>query len=144
MRGYEQSFRWSLKHSLLILLVLIGSTALNFYLFNVVPKSFFPDQDSGTLIGGIQGDSAISFQLMRKKMEEIQTIVQEDPAVDSVVANTGGRQTNSRNVWGTLKALPERDSVTVVRARLGEKLVQGLGGRLYFQPNEDILIGGRQ
>src|SRR5260370_36159413 len=127
MRSYEQTFRSSLKHSLLILLVLIGSTVLNFYLFNVVPKSFFPDQYSGTLIGGIQGDSAISFQLMRKKMDEIQTIVQEDPAVDSVVANTGGRQTNARNVWVTLKPLPERDPIAGVTARLPAKtgLVSG-------------------
>ncbi len=144
MRGYEQTLRWSLKHSLLILLVLIGSTALNFYLFNVVPKSFFPDQDSGTLIGGIQGDSAISFQLMRKKMEEIQTIVQEDPAVDSVVANTGGRQTNAGNVWVTLKPLPQRDPIAVVAARLRAKLVRVSGARLFLQPMQDIRVGGRQ
>jgi len=94
---------------LLIFLVLLGSTALNFYLFNVVPKGFFPQQDSGTLLGGIQADPGISFQLMRKKLEQIQTIVQHDPAVDSVVANTGGRQTNSGNVWVTLKPLQQRD-----------------------------------
>src|SRR6201984_1556078 len=103
LRFYEETLRWSLKHSLLILLILIASTVLNFHLFNVVPKNFFPDQDAGVLIGGIQADSAISFQLMRKKMEEIQTIVQNDPAVESVIANTGGRQTNSGNVWVTLK-----------------------------------------
>jgi multidrug efflux pump len=144
LRGYEQTLRWSLKHSLLILLVLIGSTALNFYLFNVVPKSFFPDQDSGTLIGGIQGDSAISFQLMRKKMEEIQTIVQGDPAVDSVVANTGGRQTNAGNVWVTLKPLAQRDPIAVVAARLRAKLVRVSGARLFLQPMQDIRVGGRQ
>src|SRR5260370_4414944 len=81
---------------------------------------------------------------MRKKLEKIQTIVQNDPAVDSVVANTGGRQTNSGNVWVTLKPLPERDSVTVVSARLREKLAQVSGARLYLQPMQDIRIGGRQ
>jgi multidrug efflux pump len=141
---YEATLRWSLKHSLLIFLVLVGSTALNFYLFNVVPKGFFPQQDSGTLLGGVQGDPGISFQLMRKKLEQIQTIVQNDPAVDSVVANTGGRQTNSGNVWVTLKPLPERDSVAVVIARLREKLAQVSGARLYLQPMQDIHIGGRQ
>jgi multidrug efflux pump len=55
------------------------------------------------LLGGVQADPSISFQLMRKKLEQIQTIVQNDPAVDTVVANTGGRQTNSGNVWVTLK-----------------------------------------
>ena len=92
LRFYDATLRWSLRHSLLIFLVLLGSTALNFYLFNIVPKGFFPQQDSGTLLGGVQADPAISFQLMRKKLEQIQTIVQNDPAVDSVVANTGGRQ----------------------------------------------------
>src|SRR6201997_2423565 len=141
---YDRTLRWSLRHSVLIFLVLLGSTALNFYLFNVVPKGFFPQQDSGTLLGGVQGDPAISFQMMRKKLEQIQTIVQNDPAVDSVVANTGGRQTNSGNVWVTLKPLRERDSVAVVTARLREKLAQVSGARLYLQPMQDIHIGGRQ
>jgi multidrug efflux pump len=140
---YEATLRWSLKHSFLILLILIASTVLNFHLFNVVPKNFFPDQDAGILIGGIQADSAISFQLMRKKMEEIQTIVQNDPAVDSVVANTGGRQTNSGNVWVTLKPLQERDPVGVVAARLRAKLVRVSGARLFLFPMQDIRVGGR-
>jgi multidrug efflux pump len=123
---------------------LLGSTVLNFYLFNVIPKGFFPQQDSGTLLGGIQADPAISFQLMRKKLAQIQTIVQNDPAVDTVVANTGGRQTNSGNVWVTLKPLQKRDSVAAVTARLREKLVQVSGARLYLQPMQDIRIGGRQ
>jgi multidrug efflux pump len=145
LRFYDATLRWSLGHSLLIFLVLVGSTALNFYLFNVVPKGFFPQQDSGTLLGGIQADPAISFQLMRKKLEQIQTMVQSDPAVDSVVANTGGgRQTNSGNVWVTLKPLQQRDSVTTVTTRLREKLAQVSGARLYLQPMQDIHIGGRQ
>jgi multidrug efflux pump len=144
VRFYDATLRWSLRHSLLILLVLLGSTALNFYLFNVVPKGFFPQQDSGTLLGGVQGDPSISFQMMRKKLEQIQTIVQNDPAVDSVVANTGGRQTNSGNVWVTLKPLLERDSVADVTTRLREKLARVSGARLYLQPMQDIHIGGRQ
>jgi len=144
LRFYDETLRWSLRHSLLIFLMLLGCTGLNFYLFNVVPKGFFPQQDSGTLLGGVQGDPGISFQLMRKKLEQIQAIVQNDPAVDSVVANTGGRQTNSGNVWVTLKPLPERDSVAVVSARLREKLAQVSGARLYLQPMQDIRIGGRQ
>jgi multidrug efflux pump len=141
---YDATLGWSLKHSLLIFLVLLSSTALNFYLFNVVPKGFFPQQDSGTLVGGVQADPGISFQLMRKKLEQIQAIVQDDPAVDSVVANTGGRQTNSGNVWVTLKPLEQRDSVDLVTARLREKLVKVAGARLFLQPMQDIRIGGRQ
>ena len=130
LRFYDATLRWALRHSLLILLVLLGSTVLNFYLFNVVPKGFFPQQDSGTLLGGVQADPGISFQLMRKKLEQIQTIVQNDPAVDSVVANTGGRQTNSGNVWVTLKPSAERDSVAVVTARLRERLAQVSGAQI--------------
>jgi multidrug efflux pump len=144
LRFYDATLRWSLRHSLLILLVLLGSATLNICLFNVVPKGFFPQQDSGTLLGGVQGDPGISFQLMRKKLEHIQSIVQNDPAVDSVVANTGGRQTNSGNVWLTLKPLQERDSLAIVTARLREKLAQVSGARLYLQPMQDIHIGGRQ
>src|SRR5258708_37217420 len=81
---------------------------------------------------------------MRKKMEEIQTIVQEDPAVDSVVANTGGRQTNAGNVWVTLKPLPQRDPIAVVAARLRAKLVRVSGARLFLQPMQGIRVGGRQ
>ena len=144
LRLYDASLRWSLRHSLLILLILSGSTALNFYLFNVIRKGFFSQQDSGTLLGGVQADPGISFQLMRKKLAQIQTIVQNDPAVDTVVANTGGRQTNSGNVWVTLKPLQQRDSVATVTARLREKLSQVSGARLYLQPMQDIHIGGRQ
>lgn len=144
LRFYAATLRWSLRHSLLILLVLLGSTALNFYLFNVVPKGFFPQQDSGTLLGGVQADPSISFQLMRKKLEQIQTIVQDDPAVDTVVANTGGRQTNSGNVWVTLKPQEQRDSVAGVTARLRQKLAKVSGARLYLQPMQDIHVGGRQ
>jgi outer membrane protein TolC len=112
LRFYDTTLRWSLKHSFLILLVLLGSTTLNFYLFNVVPKGFFPQQDSGTLLGGVQADPAISFQLMRKKLEQIQTIVQNDPAVDSVVTNTGGRlegtATWEPDVWGKIRRNVER------------------------------------
>jgi multidrug efflux pump len=141
---YEVTLRWSLRHSLLILLILLTSTALNFYLFKVVPKGFFPQQDSGTLLGGVQADPSTSFQLMRKKLEHIQTIVQNDPAVDTVVANTGGKQTNSGNVWVTLKPLNQRDPLDVVMTRLRAKLVQVSGARLYLQPMQDIHIGGRQ
>ena len=144
VRLYDASLRWALRHSLLILVILSGSTALNFYLFNVIRKGFFPQQDSGTLLGGVQADPGISFQLMRKKLAQIQTVVQNDPAVDTVVANTGGRQTNSGNVWVTLKPLQQRDSVATVTARLREKLSQVSGARLYLQPMQDIHIGGRQ
>jgi multidrug efflux pump len=144
LRFYEHTLRWSLRHSRLIMLILVGSTALNFYLFNIVPKTFIPDQDSGALIGGVQADFAISFQLMRRKLEQIQNIVQADPAVESVVANTGGKQTNSGNVWVTLKPLSERDPIAIVAARLRAKLVRVPGARLYLVPMQDIHMGGRQ
>ena len=83
--------------------------ALNVYLFIVVPKGFFPQQDTGRMIGGIQADQSISFQLMQQKLTQFIGIIGEDPAVDSVVGFTGGGQTNSGFVFVALKPLAERN-----------------------------------
>ena len=86
----------------------------------------FPAQDTGLLIGNIQADQSISFQAMKPKLAQLQAIVQEDPAVDSVVGFTGGRQTNSGFVFVSLKALAERKvSADVVVNRLRGKLGAG-------------------
>jgi multidrug efflux pump subunit AcrB len=97
------------------------------------------DIDGAAEMSKRQADPTISFQLMRKKLEQSQTIVQDDPAVDSVVANTGGGQTNSGKVWVTLKPLQERDSVAVVTARLRQRLAQVSGARLYLQPMQESI-----
>ena len=145
LRGYERSLAFALRHSLLVLLLLLGVLLLNVHLFIVVPKGFFPQQDTGRLIGGIRADQAISFQLMRQKLTQFINIVKNDAAVDSVVGFTGGGQTNGGFVFVSLKPLAERKaSADEVIARLRRELAQVAGARLFLQAVQDIRAGGRQ
>jgi multidrug efflux pump len=142
---YARSLAWALAHSGLMMLLLVAVLALNFYLFAVVPKGFFPQQDTGRLIGGIQADQSISFQRMRDKLTQFVAIVQKDPAVESVVGFTGGSQTNSGFVFIALKPVAARDvSADQVIGRLRGKLSQVAGARLFLQAVQDIRAGGRQ
>jgi multidrug efflux pump len=142
---YERTLGWALRHSRLVLFVLIGTVGLNVYLYVIVPKGFFPQQDTGRIIGGIQADQSISFQLMKQKLGQFMAIVQADPAVASVVGFTGGRQTNSGFTFIAMKPLSERGiSADRVIARLRGKLARVPGGRLFLQAVQDIRVGGRQ
>ena len=94
-RFYERTLAWSLDRALLVIVVLFATIALNVYLFVIVPKGFFPQQDTGALMGMVQADQSTSFQSMRSKLTAIQNIVRRDPAVANVVGFTGGRQTNT-------------------------------------------------
>ncbi len=144
-RGYERSLAWSLDRSLLVVVVLAATVALNVYLFIIVPKGFFPQQDTGSLMGMVQADQATSFQSMRDKLKRIQNIVRADPAVANVVGFTGGRQTNTANMFVALKPLAQRDvTADQVIARLRPKLGRVAGARLYLQAVQDIRVGGRQ
>jgi multidrug efflux pump len=145
LRFYERTLGWSLDHSLLVVTVLVATIGLNVYLYIVIPKGFFPQQDTGSLIGAVQADQATSFQSMRGKLRRLQAIVQADPAVASVVGYTGGRQTNSANMYVALKPEAERDvTADQVIARLRAKLLRIPGARLYLQSVQDIRVGGRQ
>src|SRR5213080_777141 len=109
-----------------------STVGLNVYLYVVVPKGFFPQQDTGRLIGGIQADQSISFQLMRQKLTQFIAIVLRDPAVQNVVGYTGGAQTNSGFVFVTLKPLSERRlSADEVVARLRREVAVVPGAALY-------------
>ena len=142
---YARTLRDALRHPALVMLVLAVTVALNVYLFVLVPKGLFPTQDTGRMIGGIQADQSISFQLMKDKLTEFITIVGKDPAVASVVGFTGGGQTNSGFVFIALKPLAERDaSVEQVIGRLRPQLGRVAGARLFLQPVQDIRVGGRQ
>ena len=125
--------------------MLIATLFLNVYLFTIVPKGFFPQQDQGRLIGGIRADQSISFQLMSKKMTQFVGILMKDPAVASVVGFTGGGQTNSGFVFMELKPLAERKITTdQVIARLRRELQAVTGAQLFLQSVQDIRVGGRQ
>jgi multidrug efflux pump len=144
LRGYERSLGFALRHRRLTALSVFIAIGLTVYGYIIVPKGFFPDQDTGQLMGGIQADQRISFQSMKDKLERASAIVQADPAVESIVGFTGGRGTNSANVFVGLKPLGQRDPIEKVMARLRPKLAQVAGARLFLFPRQDLRMGGRQ
>ncbi len=143
--GYRRSLAWGLDHGLVVMLVLLATVCLNVYLYVIIPKGFFPQQDTGRLTGGIQADQSISFQAMRVKLADFMAIVGGDPAVENVVGFTGGSQRNSGFMFVSLKPLSERkETADQVIARLRVKLAKEPGANLFLQPVQDIRIGGRQ
>ena len=148
--AYRRSLHWALENRGLVMLMLVATVALNGYLYVKIPKGFFPQQDTGRLIGGIQADQAISFQSMSSKLRQFVALVKADPAVESVVGFTGGGsqgggQTNSGFMFASLKARAQRNvSADQVIARLRPKLNQVAGARLFLQAGQDIRTGGRQ
>ena len=150
LAGYERSLVWALRHGPLVVLTLLAVVALNVVLFAIVPKGFFPEQDTGRLVGNIQADQSISFDMMSKKLAQVMAIVQRDPAVQDVVGYTGTgsgggqSQANSASVFVSLNALSQREAAPQVVARLRRKLAQVPGGRLFLQPVQDVRVGGRQ
>ncbi|RWH33221.1 MAG: nodulation protein [Mesorhizobium sp.] len=142
--GYGRSLAWSLDNAEAMLIILIAAVALNVYLYTIVPKGFFPQQDTGELIGGLRADQAISFQLMRQKFERLETILKSDPAVANVVGYIGGRQTNSGFVYVNLKPKGDRAPLQAVLGRLRAQLRQLPGAQLFLNPRQEIRVGGRQ
>ncbi len=148
---YAWSLTWALRHSALVLLIFIATICLNVELYIFVPKGFFPQQDTGRMVGSLQADQSISFQAMSRKLRQMMSIVQQDPAVQNVVGYTGVgsgggyAQLNTGNVFVSLKPLSERNvTVDQVIARLRPKLGQVSGGRLYLAAVQDLRAGGRQ
>ncbi|WP_284948239.1 efflux RND transporter permease subunit [Acidisoma cladoniae] len=143
-RLYLYSLTRIMRYKGLVMLSLLTTVALNMALIIVVPKAFFPEQDSGLLMGGIQADRDISFQAMREKLRQALTIVRQDPAVASVIGFTGNQGTNTANVFVTLKPLSERSGIQVVMNRLRPKLAVVPGAQLVMFPMQDLFTGGRQ
>ena len=148
---YNSALRWVLRHQGLILCVAIGCAALNVYLFIIVPKGFFPQQDTGRLSGRTLAAQDISFPAMRDKQRNLAQMALEDPAIQSVTAFVGGNgpgggSTNVGSMFIGLKPLqdrPGRVSADQVVARLRRRLTSVPGAVLYLQANQDIQIGGR-
>ena len=144
-RGYEKSLVWALRFPFLVLLTLVAAVGLNIYLYTTIPKGFLPQQDTGRIVGFIQGDQSSSFQAMRGKLTEFVEIVMSDPAVENVVAFTGGGQRNGGQMFFSLKPLKERkDSADAIAARLRTKLSKVAGANLFLTPAQDFRGGGRQ
>ncbi|HQT82037.1 MAG: multidrug transporter subunit MdtC [Ferrovum sp. 37-45-19] len=141
---YSRSLSWALKRKRWVLLSLFLVIGLNFYLFTVVPKGFFPQQDTGRIIGRVQADQDISFQAMRDKMIQLINICKADPETQNVIGFTGGEARNAANVFIILKPKSERHlSADEVIARLRKKLVAVSGATLYLQAIQDFRFGGR-
>jgi multidrug efflux pump len=146
---YETTLSWALRHPRFMLALTLATIALNVYLFVIVPKGFFPQQDTGRLIGSIQAAQDTSFQAMRQKLTEVVGIIKSDPAVESVTGfsggGAGGTTTNTGRLFVGLKPLEERKlSADQVIARLRGKLSSIPGTPTYLQSTQDVRIGGRR
>lgn len=142
---YARSLRWILSHARLVIVVFIGTVMLNIWLYMNVPKTFFPEQDTGRLMGFVQADQSISFQSMKGKMETLMKIVSSDPDVDNVTGFTGGSRPNSGSMFISLKPLSERkNTAQQVISRLRTKLSQEPGASLFLMAVQDVRAGGRQ
>jgi multidrug efflux pump len=141
---YRRSLTAALRHPATMMLILAVVFGLNFYLYDVIPKGFFPQQDTGRMVGNIQADQSISFQLMQQKLAQFVNIIKKDPAVETVVGFTGGGQTNSGFMFVSLLPLNERGiSVDGVIARLRRQMAVVPGATLFLQAVQDIRVGGR-
>jgi len=144
LNAYRRTLAVALHHPALMMTILAVVVGLNFYLYSVIPKGFFPQQDTGRIIGSIQADQSISFQLMQQKLAQFVNIIKNDPAVDTAVGFTGGGQTNSGFMFVSLKPLGERNiSADGVIARLRREMAVIPGATLFLQSVQDIRAGGR-
>ncbi|PYX94215.1 MAG: multidrug transporter subunit MdtC [Acidobacteria bacterium] len=146
LHGYDHGLKWVLRHQPLTLLITIATAGLSIYLYVIVPKGFFPQQDTGRIMGSVQASQDISFEAMRTKMSQFVAIVMKDPAVNTVMGFAGGNtSSNQGRFFVTLKPLNERKvSADQVINRLRGKLAVVPGATLYLQAAQDLTIGGRQ
>ncbi|OKO67751.1 multidrug efflux RND transporter permease subunit [Bradyrhizobium sp. NAS96.2] len=146
LHGYERGLDLALRWSRTTLCIFFATVALSVYLFVIIPKGFFPQQDNGFLIAVSQMAEDISFADMKRHQEELSSIVRADPAVDSMAEFIGGGGTalNSGRMYITLKPREERDAnAEQIIARLRPKLEAVEGARLYMQASQDVRLGGR-
>ncbi len=149
LKVYRVSLTWVLENPAITIVVLLLTIALNAMLFVRVPKGFFPEQDTGSISGGLQGPYDASFNLMNNSVNQIVKIIKADPAVANSIAFTGGQgSTNGGFVYVSLKPLgsgpgQRKDSAMQVIARLRPKFERLPIASVYLQPNQDIRVGGR-
>jgi multidrug efflux pump len=149
--GYGRGIRWVVNHQALMLVVTLMTIVGTIQLYKTIPKGFFPQQDTGRLMGQIIADQQTSYQAMIGRLKEYIRIMGEDPAMMSVVGFTGGsgpggggNAVNTARVFGALKPLSERKlSSDGVIGRLRGKMLAVPGGQLFLQPPQDLRIGGK-
>jgi hydrophobe/amphiphile efflux-1 (HAE1) family protein len=149
---YERTLKWVLQHEYTMLIVTAAVIVATVYLYFVVPKGFFPQQDTGQMTGTTEAAQDISFEAMREKQEEVVKIVMAEPAVQAVGSFFGGgafgAALNNGRMFISLKPKgigknDRKDDAGVVIARLRQKLAKIPGAQLFLQPNQDIRVGGR-
>ena len=147
LRTYRACLGFVLRHQFATLLLTIGTAGLSVYLYWQVPKGFFPQQDTGRVVGSVQADQDISFAAMREKMNQYVAIVAQDKNVHTVVAFAGGNTAkNQGRMFITLKN-KGRDRKITADQFIGEmrrKLAVVPGASLFMQSAQDLTIGGRQ
>jgi multidrug efflux pump len=146
VRTYERTLAVVLRHPAFTALALLITIGVNVYLLIIVPKGFFPQQDNGTVFGGLQGAQDISYQAMQQDIKTFVDMIKQDPAVANVMAFTGGAgATNGGFVYIGLKPLEQRKiSSSEVINRLRPKLTSVPGATVFLQAGQDLRIGGRQ
>jgi multidrug efflux pump len=149
---YERGLKWVLQHQGLVLTITILTFVLNVYLYILVPKGFFPQQDAGRIGGQIRGQQDVSFDAMKPKVQQIAAIVGEDPGVENVMSfvgggGPGGGGSNMGNMFVSLKPDADRikrgDTADVIINRLRPKTAGIPGATLYLQAFQELRIGGR-
>jgi multidrug efflux pump len=145
LKVYRGSLGWVLRHQPLTLAVTIATACLTVYLYIQVPKGFFPQQDTGRVMGSVQADQDISFPAMRQKMEQFVSIVMQDPNVQTIVGFAGGNTArNQGRMYITLKPKGKERKITAdaVIGELRQKLTKVPGATLYMQSSQDLTVGG--
>jgi len=142
---YRTSLIWVLQNWVLMLVVLVLTMALNVVLIMKIPKGFFPQQDTGAIVGGLQGPQDASFPLMDDSIKQIVGVIKSDPAVANVIAFTGGGgASNSGFIYTALKPLNERKiGAADIINRLRPKMNRLPVASAFLQAAQDLRIGGR-
>jgi multidrug efflux pump len=143
-RAYAISLRVALRHPVLVMLTLVAAIALNVLLFATVRKGFFPEQDSGLILGRIRADQSITFDRLKGKMAEVEEIIRHDPAVESVTTFAGGQSTTTATVFIRLKPLAQRVSSRMFMTRVQSKLGQLAGTQYSMFSIQDLFAEGGQ
>jgi hydrophobe/amphiphile efflux-1 (HAE1) family protein len=148
LRGYEVSLAWTLRHRLIMLGLTIATAGLTVWLYVIVPKGFFPQQDTGLIVAVSEAAQDISYRAMIERQRALTRIVMQDPAVDGVISAVGAGAINSSvnngRMFINLKPRDQRDaSASQIIQRLRPKLAPIPGIVLYMQASQDINVGAR-
>jgi hydrophobe/amphiphile efflux-1 (HAE1) family protein len=146
-RAYYKALQWAIRHSTLILVLFFVAIGSNVYLYSIVPKGFFPLQDTGRLQGNFEGDQNLSFWAMREKVDQFMRVIASDPDIETYYEYTGGfggGQSNTGMLNARLKPRKEREaSAQEIVDRLRPQMDRVAGASLRLRPQQEFNIGVR-